>query len=172
MSLNITEKLDITEGVHIDATLTLPFELRQRSRLLARLDGGEPVGLFLSRGSVLRGGDLLRASDGRIVQVRAAREAVSTVFTPGNLLLVRAAYHLGNRHVPLQIGIGWVRYQRDHVLDIMVENLGLSVLHEDTPFEPEAGAYGGGHHHHHAAEAQTSDATPLAPPALQTAFGA
>ena len=68
--------------------------------------------------------------------------------------LLRAAYHLGNRHVALQIGAGWVRYQHDHVIDEMVKGLGLDVQVEDTPFEPEAGAYGGhaalmGHAHPH-----------------------
>lgn len=147
MSLTIHEKLP-GDGP-CDATLTLPFELRQKSRLLTALDGGEAVGLFQPRGAVLRDGDRLRASDGRIVRVVAAREAVTTVSTPGSLLLVRAAYHLGNRHVPLQIGVGWMRYLRDHVLDQMVTELGLDLLHEDAPFEPEAGAYAG-HAHAHA----------------------
>lgn len=146
MTLALTEVL-ADDGPH-DATLTLPFDARQKSRLLTRLDSGEPVGLFLPRGTVLRGGDRLRAADGRVVRVRAAREQVSTVGTPGSLLLVRAAYHLGNRHVPLQIGVGWMRYLRDHVLDQMVTELGLDLLHEDAPFEPEAGAYAGHAHAH------------------------
>jgi urease accessory protein len=62
--------------------------------------------------------------------------------------LARASYHLGNRHVALQIGRGWVRYQHDHVLDDMVRGLGLTVTIEQAPFEPEAGAYGGAHTHH------------------------
>ena len=156
MTLALTEVL-ADDGPH-DATLTLPFDARQKSRLLTRLDSGEPVGLFLPRGTVLRGGDRLRAADGRVVRVRAAREQVSTVGTPGSLQLLRAAYHLGNRHVPLQIGIGWLRYQRDHVLDALVESLGLEVGHEEVPFEPESGAYGGGHHHHGTAGAAADDA--------------
>lgn len=136
------------------ATLTLPFELRQKSRLRAQLDNGEDIGLFLPRGTVLRAGDLLKASDGLIVQVRAAAETVSTASTAEPLLFARACYHLGNRHVPLQIGPGWLRYPHDHVLDDMVRELGLAVLCEQAAFEPEAGAYGSGqsqhaHHHHH-----------------------
>lgn len=157
MTLALTEVL-ADDGPH-DATLTLPFDARQKSRLLTRLDSGEPAGLFLPRGTVLRGGDRLRAADGRVVRVRAAREAVSTAGTPGSLLLVRAAYHLGNRHVPLQIGIGWLRYQRDHVLDAMVASFGLEVAHEEVPFEPEGGAYGG-----HSHPARTGDAEPAAMP--------
>ncbi len=95
------------------------------------------------RGTILREGDLLLADDGRAVRVVAAPEMVSTVSAEDPLTLMRAAYHLGNRHVPLQIGEGWLRYQHDHVLDDMVRGLGLSVRVEEAPFEPEAGAYGG-----------------------------
>ena len=130
------------------ATLTLPFDLRQRSRLRATLDDGREVGLFLPRGTVLRGDDQLLAADGTVVEVRAADETVSTVRAPVQRLL-RAAYHLGNRHVPLQIGEGWLRYGHDHVLDDMVRGLGLEVSCEQAPFEPEGGAYGGGHSHGH-----------------------
>ena len=63
--------------------------------------------------------------------------------------MARACYHLGNRHVALQIGEGWVRYQHDHVFDAMVTGLGLNVIVEQAPFEPEAGAYSQGHAHHH-----------------------
>lgn len=130
------------------SVLTIPFETRQKSRFLAKLDDGTEVGVFMPRGIILRGGDCLRASDGRIVEVRAAPETVSTATTDDPLLLSRACYHLGNRHVPLQIGFGWVRYLHDHVLDDMVRGLGLTVSAERVPFEPESGAYGGGHHAH------------------------
>lgn len=130
--------------------LTLPFVDRQRSRLRTHLDTGEEVGLQLPRGHVLRGGDCLRAQSGEVIAVCAAPEQVSTVRTDNTTLLARAAYHLGNRHVPLQVGVGWLRYSHDHVLDHMVAELGLEVVVEQAPFEPEAGAYqGGGHHHHH-----------------------
>ncbi|MCP5149515.1 MAG: urease accessory protein UreE [Ectothiorhodospiraceae bacterium] len=137
-------------GGAADETLTLPFEQRQRSRARVRLDGGREVGLFLPRGTVLRSGDRLRLSDGRVVEVRAAPESVSTALAADPILLARAAYHLGNRHVALQVGAGWVRYLHDHVLDDMVRALGLDVRAERAPFEPESGAYGG-HGHDHAA---------------------
>jgi urease accessory protein len=126
-------------------SLTLPFELRQKSRLRARLDSGEEVGLFLPRGIILRQGDLLRTTDGLVVEVKAALEPVSTITTGDPLLLARAAYHLGNRHVSLQISSGWLRYPRDPVLDHLVEALGLVVVHESAPFEPDSGAYGHSH---------------------------
>ncbi|MEH6873756.1 MAG: urease accessory protein UreE [Candidatus Competibacteraceae bacterium] len=144
--LQITERL--REPADAQATLTLPFEQRQKSRLRIRLDNGQDAGLFLPRGTVLRHGDRLRATSGLVVEVRAAPEAVSTARADDALLLARAAYHLGNRHVALQLGPGWLRYPHDHVLDNMARELGLTVNREQAPFEPEAGAYGGGHHRH------------------------
>lgn len=133
-----------------DATLTLCFEERQRSRLRTRLDNGDEAGLFLERGYVLRDGDRLTTGNGVIIEVRAAPEPVSTVHCADAVQLARAAYHLGNRHVALQVGDGWVRYREDYVLDAMVRGLGLAVCNELAPFEPEGGAYGGhGHAHGH-----------------------
>ena len=132
-------------------TLSLPIDQRTKSRLKVTLDDGRQAGLFLPRGKVLRGGDLLQSTEGLIVQVCAAAESVSTVHSEDTLALARVCYHLGNRHVPLQITSKWVRYQHDHVLDDMVAGLGLTVEVEQAPFEPEAGAYqstANGHHHH------------------------
>jgi len=144
--LTIATKL--TDERAADVQLTLPFELRSKSRLRTVLSTGEEAGLVLDRGTVLRGGDLLLADDGRVVQVVAAVEQVSTVRAGDPWSLARAAYHLGNRHVALEIGSGWVRYLHDHVLDDMVRGLGFEVTVEDAPFEPEAGAYGGHQHSH------------------------
>lgn len=145
--IEIREKLPRAEPA--GAVLTLPFEVRQRSRFRACLDDGRDVGVILTRGSVLRGGDCLRAVTGQVVQVRAAAEPVSTVRARNTLDLARACYHLGNRHVPLQIGDSWARYLCDHVLDAMLRELGLYLDHEQAPFEPESGAYGHGHSHGH-----------------------
>lgn len=153
--LSISRKLD--ESCPADARLTLPFQLRSKSRLLTALDSGEEVGLFLERGSVLRGGDLLRADDGRVIEVVAAAETVSTVRSGDPWQLARASYHLGNRHVALQIGPGWLRYQHDHVLDGMVRGLGLAVTVEAAPFEPEGGAYGTSAHQHSHAHSHDHD---------------
>jgi urease accessory protein len=145
--MDIRERL--SAAVSADASLTLPFELRQKSRLLTRLDDGREARLFLPRGAVLRHGDLLRSDDGLVVQVCAAPETVSTARAGDALQLARACYHLGNRHVPVQIGPAWLRYPHDHVLDAMIRELGLGVSEEQAPFEPEAGAYGGHVHHEH-----------------------
>ncbi len=145
MVLTIVEKLGHPETPA--ATLTLPFHLRQRSRLLTRLDSGDQVGLVLPRGSVLRHGDLLRTEDGQVVRIIAADEDVSTASNDNPHLLARACYHLGNRHVALQIGDRWLRYLHDEVLDAMVRSLGLTVRQERAPFEPEAGTHDARHHH-------------------------
>ncbi len=123
------------------AALILTFDQRQKSRQRVRLESGEEVGLNLGHGTVLRGGDRLRADDGRVIEVRAAPEPVSTAASLDPIQLTRAAYHLGSRHVAVQIGAGWVRYLQDHVLDDMVRALGLTLTQEVIPFEPEAGAY-------------------------------
>jgi urease accessory protein len=130
-----------------NARLVLPFEQRARSRFRARLDSGEEIAVMLSRGQILRDADLLLASDGRVVEVKAALEVVSTARTEDMRMLALAAYHLGNRHVALQVGPAWLRYLHDHVLDDMVARLGLPLFVEHAPFEPEAGPY---HTHAHA----------------------
>ena len=128
--------------------LKLPFELRQKSRSRTKLASGEEVGLFLEHGAILRGGDCLQANDGRIVLVIAAEEALMQASCTTPFALARAAYHLGNRHVPVQIGEGWLRFQADQVLAQMLRGLNATVVTLSAPFEPEAGAYAGGHHHH------------------------
>jgi urease accessory protein len=128
--------------------LALPFELRQKSRLRAALASGEPVALMLVRGEVLRGGDYLVATDGRIIQVVAQPERVLHVECDTPHGLARAAYHLGNRHVPVEVGDGYLRIADDHVLADMLRGLGARVTEMEAPFEPEAGAYANGHHHH------------------------
>ena len=145
--LKITEKL--ATPLAPSESLTLPFEKRQKSRLRVSLDNNQEAALMMERGSVLRHGELLRANNGLIVEVRAANEEVTVISTEDSFLLARACYHLGNRHVPLQIGEGWLRIQRDHVLEEMVQSLGLFVKHECVPFEPESGAYGGHSNHSH-----------------------
>ncbi len=131
--------------------LVLPFEARCKSRLRTRLAGGEECGLFLERGTVLRGGDRLAANDGRVVEVIAAAEALCEAVSGDPQLLLRAAYHLGNRHVAVEIGPGRLRFARDAVLAGMVRGLGLPVKDVEAPFEPESGAYGGhaGHAYPH-----------------------
>src|SRR5262245_50142398 len=140
--------------VAVKDRLQLPFEQRQKSRLRARLVSGEEVALSLPRGEVLRGGDLLLGSDGRVIEVVARPERLLHVECDSPQALSRAAYHLGNRHVPVQVGDGWLRLAADHVLEQMLKGLGARTSAVEAPFEPEAGAYGGhphsgGAHHTH-----------------------
>jgi urease accessory protein len=143
----------IEQRAAVDAVATeqlrLPFEARCKSRLRARLASGEECGLFLERGTVLRGGDRLLANDGRVVEVVAAPEPLMEAVSSDPLQLARVAYHLGNRHVAVHLLPGRLRFAADHVLGEMVRGLGLKLAEIEAPFEPEAGAYGahGGHGH-------------------------
>ena len=129
------------------ASVVLPFDLRCKCRLRTRTSSGEDVGLSVERGSVLRHGDKLAARDGRIVEIVAAPESLMAARSNDPLLLARAAYHLGNRHVAVQVGAGWLRFAHDHVLKEMLLGLGLQVSEITAPFAPESGAYGHGHTH-------------------------
>ncbi len=151
--IRLTQKL--TAGKPFTATLSLAIDTRIKSRARVRLDDGRQAGLFLPRGTLLRHGDLLQSENGEVIKVLAASETVSTVYCDDALLLAKAAYHLGNRHVPLQIERNFLRYQHDHVLDDMLRQLGLPVAVEQASFEPEAGAYlqqSHTHGHRHQAE--------------------
>ncbi|RWU17079.1 urease accessory protein UreE [Pseudomonas alkylphenolica] len=139
----------LSDAAQPSATVTLTLDVRIKSRVRVTLDDGREAGLMLERGQLIRGGELLGDETGsEVIRVLAAAEEVSTVRCADSLLLMRAAYHLGNRHVPLQIDDGFVRYQHDHVLDEMVRGLGLQVTVEQAPFEPEAGAYQSAPHSH------------------------
>ena len=141
-----------------DIRLVLNYQERQRSRYRAKTLCGLDVAWFVERGKVLADGEILVANSGENVLVVAAEETVSEVRSDDALLLAKAAYHLGNRHVPLQIEVGELRYQHDHVLDDMLRGLGLTVLVTDKTFHPENGAYhrsgGHGHSHDHSPEAK------------------
>jgi urease accessory protein len=146
--IEIKAKLKIPRSaykVEVKGQLVLPFDARQKSRLRARLVSGEEVGLRLPRGEILRGGDLVTASDGRVIEVIAEPEKLLHIEAAD---LARIAYHLGNRHVPVQVGEGFLRIAEDHVLEEMVKKLGAAAKPVVAPFEPEAGAYAGGHHQH------------------------
>jgi urease accessory protein len=131
-----------------DAELALTFEQRSRSRLHATLANGEPIGLMLERGTVLRGGDRLVTDDERVIAVRAADEEVVDARCDDPYQLVRIAYHLGNRHAKVEVGAGFVRFAADPVLAALCERLGARLTARRAPFEPEAGAYAAAHHAH------------------------
>ncbi len=127
--------------------LELPFEQRQKTRFRARLASGETVAVLLPRGEVLRGGDRVAASDGRVIAIVAEPESLLHIECSSASELARAAYHLGNRHVAVQVGAGFLRIAHDHVLENMLRQLGAKVSSISAPFEPEAGAYAGAHEH-------------------------
>tara|TARA_R110000822_G_scaffold34103_20_gene97117 strand:+ start:1682 stop:2182 length:501 start_codon:yes stop_codon:yes gene_type:complete len=139
--------------------LELTYEKRTRSRLRAQTADGLEIGLFLPRGRVLAEGDRLLGDNGSVVVIHAESETLSRVYCDDALLLSRAAYHMGNRHVPLEIQQGQLRYLRDHVLDNMLRGFGLEVEEIFAPFNPEPGAY---HSHGHSV-ATPAGATPAAP---------
>ncbi len=128
-------------------TLRLPFGLRQKSRQQAQFDSGEAVQLFLPHGTRLKDGDLLEITDGRVAIVKATPERVLVVTADTATGLARLAYHLGNRHTPVELGEGYLRLEYDSVLEEMLRRLGGKVEERLEPFEPEPGAYGGGHRH-------------------------
>jgi len=145
--ITLTQRLD--HAHRVTTSVTLPIDIRVKSRARVTLNDGREAGLMLPRGLLLRGGDMLATEDGsEIIEVIAAPESVSVVRCADPFLLVRACYHLGNRHVPLQIMPGELRYHHDHVLDDMVRLLGLEVTFATLPFEPEAGAYASDAHSH------------------------
>jgi urease accessory protein len=129
--------------------LTLGYDERCKSRLAATLDNGEPVALLLPHGTRLADGDVLVADDGGLVRVAAAAQSVLRAHAATPLLLMRAAYHLGNRHTPVEIGADYLLLEADPVLGQMLTRLGLVVEAATQPFQPEPGAYGGGHRHGH-----------------------
>lgn len=127
--------------------LVLPYESRRKSRQRVTLVSGEEMGYVFPAGTVLRHGDRLLAGDGRVVEVAAATEELLEVRAPDTFQLIRAAYHLGNRHVPVQLGEQFLRFQPDHVLGEMLLGLGCSVSEVEAPFDPEGGAYAAAHAH-------------------------
>lgn len=145
--ININKRLGNFQQSKVDDQLVLPFDLRQRSRLRVTLSSGREASLLLDRGTIMRGGDLLETEDGYVVEIVAAPQTVTDVTAKTPQALMCAAYHLGNRHVPLQVGDGWLRLEQDHVLNEMLVGLGMTITDQNAPFEPEAGAYGGGHRH-------------------------
>ena len=134
-----------------DDRAILDFEARCKSRLLVTLESGAQVALVVERGRMLRDGDRIVLEDGRTVVIAAADERLLEARSDDPLVLAKAAYHLGNRHVAVQVMAGRLRFLDDHVLAQMVTGLGLAVLPVVAPFEPEGGAYGA--HHAHGSEA-------------------
>ena len=134
------------------ASIELDWDVRQKSRFDATDSNGRALGVFLPRGSVVRGGDVLVAEDGALIRVIAAPQAVLRVTAcaehGGPVDLPRAAYHLGNRHVQLEVKPDHLQLEPDPVLADMLRSMHLIVRDVQAPFEPEGGAYAAAHAHH------------------------
>ena len=152
--LEIYERLGVPEkegdpAGPVYATVCLTHEQRDRGRLKLVSTEGEEVRVFLERGKPLLVGEYLKSHCGKIVLVEGATEAVTEAHCDDWHTFARGCYHLGNRHVKLQVGERWLRITPDHVLEEMLELLGLTVTHTEAVFVPESGAYSGGHSHSH-----------------------
>jgi urease accessory protein len=142
------------------ASVSLDWDTRRRSRFAATDSQGRELAVFLARGTVVRGGDVLVAEDGSLVRVLAKEQPVLVVRRcpehGGAADLLRAAYHLGNRHVALEVQAERLQLEPDHVLAELLRRMHLLVSEELAPFEPESGAYADeqahGHQHEHAHE--------------------
>lgn len=145
ITLHKTDQKDLTAHTSI----SLPHAKRVKARVRVTLDDGRDAGIFLERGQSLMNGDILISDDGVVVVVREAQEQVSIVKIIDSLQLAKACYHLGNRHVQLQITNHELRYQHDHVLDDMLRKQGHAVEVTEATFNPESGSYGSAHGHGH-----------------------
>ena len=153
------------------ASVVLDWDTRQKSRFDTDDSQGRTLGVFLPRGTAVRGGDVLVAEDGSLIKVIAQPQAVMRITTctehgsPFDLL--RAAYHLGNRHVQIELTPDHLQIEPDHVLADMLRNMHLIVNEQLAPFEPEGGAYSShaGHGHAHAHADHAHEPTPAAAPA-------
>jgi urease accessory protein len=154
------------------ASVELDWDVRQKSRFDATDSQGRQLGVFLPRGTLVRGGDVLVAEDGSLVKVIAAKQPVLVIThcsehgTPFDLM--RAAYHLGNRHVPIELKPDHLKIEPDHVLAGMLRSMHLIVREAEEAFEPEGGAYGTQGHSH----GQPHGAAPVGPVLHPDAYAA
>ncbi len=137
------------DGRLVADQIALDFDRRHRRRVLLVTATGEELLLDLPQAVRLRDGDGLELADGRVVRVVARAEPLLEIHAHGPAELVRIAWHLGNRHLPVQLLGDRIRIRADHVIADMVQGLGGHVHGMEAPFDPEGGAYAGGHHHHH-----------------------
>jgi urease accessory protein len=146
--LDIYERLGTHCHAHVNAIVVLSHEQRARGRLRLHSTEGQEVRLFLERGRPLEVGEYLKSQCGQIVRIQGAVEDVMMAQCTDWVSFARACYHLGNRHVKVQVGELWLRIKPDHVLGDMLAQLGLTVHSQQAVFVPESGAYAKGAHHH------------------------
>lgn len=157
-----TQRLEQTETEEAFETVALTFDTRQKSRFRATLDNGDDIGVDLPRTGILRSGALIATEQGEILKVNAKAEHLMQVTAKTEFELLKAAYHLGNRHVPLMLTPTALYFEPDHVLAEMVQGLGLAVTEVDHPFEPESGAYAQHtHSHERLSKAETKPLSPI-----------
>ena len=130
----------------------IDFDRRHRRRIVLRTAAGHDLLLDLPQAARLRHGDGLLLDDGGVVLVQARPEPLLDIHAHAPAALVRIAWHLGNRHLPVQLLGAHLRIRRDHVIADMVRTLGGHVAEVEAPFDPEGGAYTGGHAHVHDGE--------------------
>jgi urease accessory protein len=152
--IQIKAKLKVPRGAYrleVKGQLKLPFDARKKSGLRTQLVSGEEVALNLARGEILRGGDLVVASDGRVIEVVAEIESVLHITCKTVQDVIKVAYHLGNRHVAAEAGDGYLRIAADQGLEEMLKGFGAAVEPMQAPFEPEDRIHhqgeSGGHSH-------------------------
>ncbi|MCT9166604.1 urease accessory protein UreE [Acinetobacter baumannii] len=143
-----TQRLEDISPDQAFETVELTFDTRQKSRFRAVLASGVDIGVDLPRTGILRSGSYIATQEGDVLRVDAKPERLMKVTAQTEFDLLKAAYHLGNRHVPLMLTPTALYFEPDHVLAEMVEGLGLAVTETDHPFEPESGAYAQHSHDH------------------------
>ncbi|MDC5351984.1 urease accessory protein UreE [Acinetobacter baumannii] len=143
-----TQRLEDISPDQAFETVELTFDTRQKSRFRAALASGVDIGADLPRTGILRSGSYIATQEGDVLRVDAKPERLMKVTAQTEFDLLKAAYHLGNRHVPLMLTSTALYFEPDHVLAEMVEGLGLTVTETDHPFEPESGAYAQHSHDH------------------------
>lgn len=146
--IEVSQRLGTTCADPVDLELELDHLQREKGRLRVQAASGDEVRIFLDRGNPLRVGEILRSACGKNIRIIGATETVLTAFCKDWQTFSRACYHLGNRHVKLEVGECWLRITPDHVLEEMLQQLGLTTQIEQAIFVPETGAYSHGHHHH------------------------
>ena len=141
----------LSKGLASSDSVTLNYDNRYRRRIVLKTDGGEDFLLDLAKTTELRSGDLIELEDGRFIEVKAASEKLMKATSDEPLLILKAAWHIGNRHLSCEIQMDNLILRFDHVILHMLENLGLTLEVINQPFNPEGGAYGDtrttGHQH-------------------------
>ncbi len=149
----VYERIGMETAIAVDEQLPLDHLLREKGRFKTETASGIETRVFLERGNTLQIGEVLKTQCGKTIQVTGAQEDVITATCDDWETFSKACYHLGNRHVKLHIGDKWLRITPDHVLEEMLQLLGLATQHEQAIFSPESGAYSqsgeNGKHHHH-----------------------